>query len=133
MGIIDTVKDIATLVQKADNIELNHKIIELQAQILGVLDENHSVKSEVRALRERLEFQGSLEFRENMYWRRSANGQEEGPFCSRCWDVDTKAVRLQKLRDGTKFCPGCKRSAPGSGQPEAPQIPTIRRRGWITD
>jgi len=115
MGILETVKDVATLVQKAGNIELYQKISELQVQIMSVLEENHSIKSQVRDLTKRLEFQGTLEFRGNMYFRELADGTEDGPFCSRCWDVEHTAVRLQSLRDGTKFCPGCQRSAPGSG------------------
>ena len=125
MGIIDTAKDVATLVQKLDNIELNKKILELQGQIMSVLEENHSLKDQVRNLRGKLEFQGSLNFRQNMYFCELPDGTEDGPFCSRCWDVEKTAVRLQTLHSGAKFCPGCKRSAPGSGDgsDEPPPIP----------
>ena len=125
MGIIDTAKDLATLVQKLDNIELNKKILELQGQIMSVLDENYSLKGQVRDLSGRLEFQGGLEFRQNMYFRRVPDGSEDGPFCSKCWDVEKTAVRLQTLRSGAQFCPSCKRSTPrtGDGSDELPPIP----------
>jgi hypothetical protein len=126
MGIIDTAKDVATLVQKLDNIELNKKILELQGQITSQLEENRSLKDQVRDLSGRLEFQGSLEFRRNMYFRRLQDGTEDGPLCSSCWDVERKAVRLQTLGSGAKFCPSCKRSAPGTGDgsDQRPPIPS---------
>jgi hypothetical protein len=113
MGIIDTVKDVAALVQKADNIELHQKIIELQGQIMSLLEETHGLRAQRQQLLDRLQFAEGLEFRNNMYWSRR-DGCEEGPYCTKCWDADQKKMRLQQLLNGAQYCPNCQQSAPGT-------------------
>jgi hypothetical protein len=112
MGIIDTFKDVATLVNKAGSMELYQKIVELQTQVMGVLEENHALRNQLREASERLRFQMLLEFRGNMYWARDGDGNESGPYCSKCWDADTKAIRLQRIENGVQWCPRCEKSAP---------------------
>jgi hypothetical protein len=129
MGVVETVKDIALLVQKADNIELYQKILEMQAQIMAMLEENYELKIDLRALREAHSLQQSLVFKDNMYWKSNLSGEREA-FCSRCWDYETKLVHLQNLPDGAMYCPGCKRSTPGTG-PRRAQTPPIRSHGVI--
>ena len=121
MGLLDTIKDLGVMVQKADNIHLNQKILELQAQVMAVLDENHRLKDEVRSLQEAAKFQGELQFEGNRYVRRVGDATEE--YCSACWDGQSKAVRLQK-NAGSVWCPICKRYLPGS-RPHA-HIPPSR-------
>jgi hypothetical protein len=117
MGIIETVKDVATLVQKADNIELYHKILDLQVQIMDLVEQNHSLRSELIELRDRSRFEQGLEFRENMYWHKVGPDTYEGPFCSKCWDDEQKAVRFHKQKDGGMWCPKCMKYATGTRPP----------------
>jgi hypothetical protein len=130
VGIVETVKDVASLVQKADNIELYQKILELQVQIMGLLEENHSLKSELREQRARARFEGGLEFRDNMYWHRLEQDRHDGPFCSKCWDTESKAVRLQRMRDGAMWCPKCQKTTPGTRPPPGSHGP--RGPSWVT-
>ena len=44
MGILDTLKDAVTLIQKADNIELNRTILGLQSQVFDLVEENRRLK-----------------------------------------------------------------------------------------
>jgi hypothetical protein len=110
MGIVETLRDVLRLVQKADNIQLNQKILELQSQLMDLLSEKQRCEGQIADLHQKLSFQGTLEFRDNMYWRSDPN-QEDGPFCSRCWDVNRNAVRLQLTGDGAMWCPECKAAA----------------------
>lgn len=113
MGLLDTVKDVAVMVQKADNIQLNQKILELQAQVMDVLDENYRLKEEARRLRDAAAFKGTLVFKGGHYVRQ-VDGVEEA-YCSGCWDADGKAIRLQHQGEGWGlWCPGCERAAPGT-------------------
>ena len=128
MGVIETIKDVASLVQKADNIELYQKILEMQVQVMAVLEENHELKICVRGLEEERRTRASLSFRDNMYWQATPDG-EVGPYRSRCWDVDGKLVRLQKQVDGAQHCPGCKRTAPGSRPPR--EGGSGGRQNWV--
>jgi hypothetical protein len=43
MGVIDTVKDVAFLVQKTDNVDLLRRVVELQQQVYALVDETGDV------------------------------------------------------------------------------------------
>jgi hypothetical protein len=95
MGVIETVKDVAGLIQKYDNIELVRRVVELQQQVYDLVSEN-------RTLKDRLTTRDQLVCRKNSYWK----GQD-GPFCSRCWDGEDRLVRLHTQRGYVPLCPQC--------------------------
>jgi hypothetical protein len=100
MGILDTAKDVITLVQKADNLELVKQVLALQNDIMKMMEENRGLRDEVRTLKEQLHTKESLVFRNNAYWLPKDDGTEEGPFCSACHDGDHKLVRMTKMSIG---------------------------------
>lgn len=117
MGIIDTFKDVFTLVQKADNIELTNKIIALQTDVLAVFEENRTLKEKVRLLDDALELKVKMQFDKDAYWMGDGRTEKDGPYCSRCYDVDRKTVRMG-LRFNHYFrCTQCETSV---------QIPGIK-------
>jgi hypothetical protein len=96
MGIIDTLKETASLLQKVDNIDLYRKMLELQTQVFALVEEN-------RALKEQLAVRGELRYERNAYWRK-----DDGPFCAPCWDKDAKLIRVPgDLYLGSRRCPIC--------------------------
>jgi hypothetical protein len=95
MGVIETVKDVAGLIQKYDNIELIRRVVELQEQVYDLVTEN-------RTLKDRLTTRDQLVFRKNSYWR-----GDDGPFCSQCWDGEGRLVRLHVSPGLTAQCPKC--------------------------
>ena len=99
MGAIDTVKELAVLIQKLDNIELLKQVVSLQEQVYALVDEN-------RSLKERLATRGKLSFRKNAYWL-----DDQGPFCSNCWDGTQKLVRMHLSKEFNPQCPRCTRMA----------------------
>ncbi|MBR2566588.1 MAG: hypothetical protein IKE29_18505 [Paenibacillus sp.] len=107
MSIISDIKEVATIVQKADNIELYKKILDLQSEAMNILEQNNNLKAEVRELRDRFEIQEKLTFKNNKYWI----SNDEGPFCTKCWDVEKKLVRHQDLYNGYYTCPNCRMTA----------------------
>ena len=108
LGILDTVKDVVTLVQKADNLELVKQILTLQSDIMKMMDENRTLKDEIRALKEQLHIKQKLIFRQDDYWMPVVDGPDEGPFCSVCQNVDGKLVRMSKRGMGSgHFCQAC--------------------------
>lgn len=107
MSIIENAKEAVKLVQQIDNIELYRTILNLQAEIMEVVDQNRTLKSENEELKEQLKFKEGLIFEGKAYWFKNSEGIKEGPFCSNCWDVKKLSVRLHV--DGTyHFCPNCK-------------------------
>ena len=56
MGIVDTLKDVVTLVQKTDNIELAKHVLSLQADALAVQEDNRKLRKRVEELEQALDF-----------------------------------------------------------------------------
>ena len=98
MDILDNAKDIYALIKKLGNQDLLEKMADLRDQILELREEN-------RSLKEKLSVQETYDmyFKNNMYW--DAN-KKDGPYCSKCWDDNKKAIRLQKQND-EYYCPVC--------------------------
>ncbi|MCP2604536.1 hypothetical protein NLC29_00065 [Candidatus Aminicenantes bacterium AH-873-B07] len=99
MSIIDEIKSIAKTIQQIDNISLYQKILNLQADIMELLEQNNKLKEENKDLKEKLKIKDSLKFENDVYWTVDKQGKiKDGPFCSRCWDVKNLLVHLL-------FCP----------------------------
>lgn len=110
MNIIEGFKSATELIQKIDNIELYRKILDLQSEAMGLVDQNNVLKEENKELKEKLKIKDNLVYRNNVYWLRLQEGTEDGPFCSRCWDVDNKLVRHAHLLTNFYVCPQCNMS-----------------------
>jgi hypothetical protein len=100
------------MAEKIKNAELNEKLMEFHGVILdlqGKMSElqinNEALRDEARALREQIALRGSFVFDAGDYWLDGEQGRI-GPFCSRCFDVDGKAVRMHPGHAGY-FCPEC--------------------------
>jgi hypothetical protein len=46
MGILDTMKDVVTLVQKIDNIDILKQVLALQGQVFELQNENQNLRSQ---------------------------------------------------------------------------------------
>ena len=120
MGVIDTVKDVASLVQKLDNIDLLKRMVDLQEQIFDLVCENHEIKEQNRVLAEKLATREQMIFRKNSYWR-----ADEGPFCSRCFDSDSLVIRMLITPGFAPQCPKCRTVAM---DPDRDPPQPVRRR-----
>lgn len=92
-------------------IELNQKIIDLQTAASDLIQEksdliaeNSKLKEKIKVLEDQLKQTDSLEFKDGAYWTKDG----DGPFCSRCWESDTKKIRVQKDSYYAQMkCPEC--------------------------
>jgi hypothetical protein len=103
MGVIETATDLAKLVQKIGNIEVYEKVISLQSQVMELVALNMAMKEEieplkktVESLRDKSEVRKALKHRGAGYYR-TVEGRDDGPFCTVCWDVDERLVRMRYL------------------------------------
>lgn len=96
LGISDAVSlsgRVLELVKAGATLELQERIVELREAVLNAKDEILSLREELSTLkcaateREQLEFDGIV------YWRELPDGENEGPFCQRCYDADSKLMR----------------------------------------
>jgi hypothetical protein len=107
VSVLDTAKEVVSLVQKIDNIELYREILALQAEIQKLYGENLALNEQITTLKEKLRIKGALRFHDSNYFLVQDNGTEDGPFCSTCQDVDGKLVRLARSGYDEDICSYC--------------------------
>jgi len=109
MGILDEVKSVVGTIQKIDNIELYKQILDLQAEIMKLVEENSSLKGEIASLKDKFAVREQLIFAKNAYWLPAEGGRKTGPLCTNCWDVRRQVVRMHFDKEtGYGQCPTCK-------------------------
>lgn len=104
--------------------------VELQGKLLDTKSALVDMKQEMLELHERLRITEDLEFREGAYWSKS---DESGPYCARCRDGSSNAVRMAKVPTRDQWeCTVCARGAcPEFGHSSSPR--TRRRDDTETD
>lgn len=112
MGVIDNLKTIGSTLQKANKIEEYAQILEVQQQLLDMQKQIQDLESANRKLKEQIEIRDSLSIDRGAYWR-LVGEEKAGPYCTRCYDVDGKLVRLTVTDRGRYWatCPNCKSMA----------------------
>jgi hypothetical protein len=143
MGVIDSVKEVASLVQKVGDMDLYRKILDLQAEVLQIsqslMDREskaRELEAEVGRLRDALELKPKMVRRGEAYYAISADGLPTGdPYCSHCFEVLHQAVHIHQspVNRASSVCPACKNvyqwqrraetptaDAAGSGSASAP-------------
>jgi len=53
----------------------------------------------------------NMQYENNMYYEVKSDGKKDGPYCSACWDKDSKAIRMHLSGRNTYECPVCKSTA----------------------
>ncbi|HXA52230.1 MAG TPA: bZIP transcription factor [Candidatus Acidoferrum sp.] len=91
-------------------MELQQHILTLQEQVHDLAEENRSLQIQIETLQQLQNIDATVEFANEVYWRRKADQTLEGPFCPTCWDDAKKLVRL-KL-DGEGRYGGCPDESP---------------------
>lgn len=91
IGIAGSVKN-SEMKQRASDVleklsDAREKYIELQDKYYATTEEN-------RQLRAKLTQKDEVNFHHGACWRKRG-GMEEGPFCSACWEADSKLIRGQ--------------------------------------
>lgn len=104
MSIISNAKEIADLVKKLGDAELYRKIIELEGEIIELTRENRTLEERVDDLSSSLRVKQDMRFEAPFYFM----GEDKSPYCSKCWDADSSAVRLFCSGGNIYDCPACK-------------------------
>lgn len=104
IDIIQSVKEAAKLAQEVGKIELYQKILDLQAAIMEISEENRNLKRELADLQQKFIIKSNLKFENDRYFLIEGD-KKDGPFCSPCWDTKQLTVRLHDLHNGYLTCP----------------------------
>lgn len=105
--MIPKYKDIKDLLTKGVTFEAQEKIMELREAAIELQDENQELKQEIKKLKNEIGKQESVIYKKPSYWVNTKD-VEDGPFCQKCFDVDTNLVRLQDGNNDIWKCKSCK-------------------------
>lgn len=107
MGLYDGIKDAAKVIQKADNIELYEKLLDLSAQALELQNDNTRLIEENKKLKQKEDLSSRVVRHEDTYITLK-NDTDEIMYCSCCWDSSNKLIQVRKDDDGYFLCHLCK-------------------------
>ena len=109
MGFYEAIKDVAKLAQKADNIELYQRLLDLSAQALDLQAENTKLKEENAELRKKRDLASEIVRHKEPYIT-LRNDVNDLCYCSHCWDSQQLLIQVNCHKNGTFECPHCKAS-----------------------
>jgi len=116
--VFTTLKELAGLAKKANQIELTQKVIDLQTLVMTLVQDQWDLQKDAEKLRREKadlekdsELAGRLQFKNNAYWIDGSTAEENGPICSACWDGDRKLVRMVRFPDNVGHCNRCDKNA----------------------
>jgi hypothetical protein len=106
MGVIENMKDVAELVKKFGDIDLNRRILTLENEVLDLSRDKRRADEKAEELEQALKFKEKLTFRTPFYY---LEGDPE-PYCPGCWESKKAAIHVQinPMTARQMQCPACK-------------------------
>lgn len=104
--------DLSTILEVIKDPDLKLKIAGLYSKNLKLENKVSILKKQIEELQKQEEIQSKLIFKNNHYYLSEEDIKNEFSFCTRCWDVEKKLVRIHKVdtfNGQDRFeCPNCK-------------------------
>lgn len=107
MGLYDAMKDVVSLAQKADNVELYRQLLDLSAQALDLQAEVARLKEENAELKKHRVLEDDIEYYVDAFVTRKSDTKPI-KYCAACWVDKKKLVPLQDIKWDNYDCPLCK-------------------------
>ncbi len=110
MGFYDAFKDAINLAQKADNIELYRKLLDLNAQALNLQEENMRLRQENAELKKQKDIEAQI-VRHKYPYITLSNDSIGLKYCATCWDAQRKLIQMKEYKPYDSFeliCNVCK-------------------------
>jgi len=117
MNIIDNIKEVVKLSQKVNNIDLYRKLVDLESDVINLTEQLKLKDETIATLKKIQSMRENLRCINSAYYKTDKDGQPlDGPFCTKCLDVDGNVCRLLRDELGPSndavYCPNCKASFP---------------------
>lgn len=106
MGLYESLKDVAKAVQKADNIDLYIKLINLSTQAYELQEEILRLREENSQLKKRREIEAII-IRHQEPVVTKADDSVSVYYCAHCWDNEGRLFQVSCSENGTFICPHC--------------------------
>jgi hypothetical protein len=108
MGAVENIKEVADLVKKFNDIELNRRILKLEEEVIDLTRDKRRADDKVEELERALKFKSELKFKDPYY---RLDG-DPSPYCPACWDAKRVPVHVvtvtHPMLHHQKVCPSCK-------------------------
>lgn len=103
--------DISKLLAVIKDPDLKLKIDELYGENITLREEVFQLKRQLEEIKRTEEVEKNLLHKDNHYFLKKGE-EEDGPYCTKCWDADRKLIRLHSgnVNNGLHYfdCPNCK-------------------------
>lgn len=106
MGLYEGIKDVAKIVQQADNVELYRQLIDLSAQALELQSEISRLSAENAELKKLRDIENRIERHSDPYVTLKDDSNQI-LFCSHCWDYEQKLIQVKCYNTGKFRCTHC--------------------------
>jgi len=104
MGLYEGLKDVAKVVQQADNIKLYQQLLDLSAQALDMQSEINRLTNEINELRKKHNIESQITRHKELYV--TLGNDASVLYCAHCWDNEQKLIQLAS-DNGHFICPHC--------------------------
>lgn len=106
MGLYEGIKDVAKVIQQADNVELYKQLIDLSAQALDMQNEISRLSTENAELKKLRDIENRIERHSEPYITLKDDSNQI-LFCSHCWDYEQKLIQVKCYDTGKFKCTHC--------------------------
>ena len=111
MAIYDIVKDAIGIAQKADNIDLYKKLLEIGQMALDLQNENSELKKRIEELTRSKHFEEDIVRHTEPYYTLKGDGEDSNMYyCYTCLGKENKKIQMMSMDNGRLWCPACKTS-----------------------
>lgn len=106
MGLYEGIKDVAKIVQQADNLELYKSLLDLSAQALDMQAEIAALQKENEQLKSEISKKKSIIRHRGLFV--TIEGEKSGiVYCSSCYGRDNKFIQMLDYDSESYMCPVC--------------------------
>lgn len=96
MGLYDNIKEIANVVQKADNIELYKQLLDIGKEALDMQETISNLKEENKRLKDELNLNKKIIRHKGKLYITLDGDNNEIHYCSNCWGNYKKLIQLRE-------------------------------------
>ena len=107
MGLYDGIKDVAKVMQQADNVELYLKLLDLGKQALDMQEEILRLQEESCKLKKYRELEDVIVRHEVPVITRR-DDKVKIYYCAHCWENEGKLFQIRCSESGEFTCPHCR-------------------------
>lgn len=107
MGLYEGIKDIAKVVQQADNIELYLNLLDLGSQALDMQAEIIRLREENDVLKHKVYLKTNIIRHKGIYLTLK-DDTDKLPYCATCYGKDEKLIQMFDYTENEFRCPACK-------------------------